>query len=193
MVYDSLKYYIKGIVSSSSSLNNSSTPSDGGFHGMFRRYWGWDGDGQIYCILTTWVPQMAMSLPRDECDMTSSESPPPIPFENTTDQPDPVWETLVKENLGRLKGGIDGFYDTIDKHENEGQFTEEKTASLCTDMLGQIEEACATLVSLDISLPLDYTQIWYDESTARPNEVLYELGRWVYNIYNQEFKWAALA
>lgn len=118
--------------------------------------------------------------------MRSYKKPKTIPeYEDTFDTDDESPEKMiVKQNIGVIKGEIDGFFDTLYKAEYEG-LREDLAEQSMNGCLDRIEEAREILAGLGVRLPNQNV----NHETTSDYERLHELGRWVYSFYDEEYNW----
>lgn len=101
----------------------------------------------------------------------------------SSDKPEPVG-SIVKSNIKDLRGGIDGFFDTMIKVEND-EISEETGLKAMNSMIKQIEEARSLLVGCGVQIP--NKNVNYDTTTE--NERMHELGRWTYSFFEDKYDW----
>jgi hypothetical protein len=105
-------------------------------------------------------------------------------FDGSDDTTDTPVEIVVKSNLNELRGGVDGFFDTLLKVEN-GDISEDFGEDAMNRMLKQIQQSREMLAGIGVRLPNQ--NVNYDTTTS--DERMHELGCWVYSHYEDEYQW----
>jgi hypothetical protein len=93
-------------------------------------------------------------------------------------------KAIVNKNMDKLRGGIDGFFDTFLKVEN-GELSKDFGEESMEKMLVQIEESRQVLAGLGVALPNQRVNF----ETTTVDERMHELGNWVYSHYEEFYPW----
>lgn len=107
-------------------------------------------------------------------------------FDSTaiSDSEDGPEKAIVNENMDKLRGGVDGFFDTFLKVEN-GELSEDFGEESMEKMLVQIEESRQVLAGLGVKLPNRGVNF----ETTTVDERMHELGEWIYGHYEESYPW----
>ena len=102
----------------------------------------------------------------------------------SADTPEPV-DSIVRSNLKSLRGGIDGFFDTLEKNQN-GRLSDSATEGGLEIAAKQIHEAREQLAGCGVELP----NMGVNFETTTAGERVHELGRWTYQWFDEAYPWA---
>lgn len=126
---------------------------------------------------------------RGEFNDSHHEPEKAIIFQNKTNLPDNLWLKNVKMNIGKIKSGLNGFFET----KFEITIKKQVQDKICLKMIKQIEEGLYNLSILlsKTNYPTNTMKITYffNMDTITEKQNIIQLINWIFNLYIEQFKW----